>query len=87
MHDETTQPKMVSVAALEHGAERVVLMILLDDPGLWHLDEIKLQVQKDTSRLEIEDAANRLATHGLAHRIEDFVFPTRAALRSQRYEP
>jgi hypothetical protein len=86
MHDETTQPKMVSVEALEHGAERVVLMILLDDPGFWHLDEIKLQVH-DTSRLEIEDAANRLAIHGLAHRIEDFVFPTRAALRAQRYEP
>jgi hypothetical protein len=86
MHDESTQPKMVSVEELEQGAERVVLMILLHDPGFWHLDEIKLQVQ-DTSRLEVEDAANRLATHGLVHRIEDFVFPTRAALRSQNYEP
>jgi hypothetical protein len=86
MHDESTQPKMVSVEALEKGAERMLWMILLDDPGFWHLDEIKLQVQ-DTSRLEIEDAANRLAAHGLVHRIEDFVFPTRAALRTQRYEP
>lgn len=62
-------------------------MILLDDPGFSHLDEIKLQAHKDTSRLEVEDAANRLSTHGLVHRIEDFVFPTPAALRSQRNEP
>jgi hypothetical protein len=85
MQDESTQPKMVSVEALERESERLVLMILLDDPGFWHLDEIQLQVH-DTSRLEIEDAANRLRTHGLVHRIEDFVFVTRAALRAQRYE-
>ncbi len=87
MHDESTQPDMrPTIADLEHQSERVVLMVLLDDPGLWHLDEIKLQVH-DTSRLEIEDAANRLRTHGLVHRIEDFVFVTRAGLRAQRYEP
>lgn len=85
MQDEGTQPKMVSVEALERESERLVLMILLDDPGFWHLDEIQLQVS-DTTRLEIEDASNRLRTHGLVHRIEDFVFPTRAALRAKRYD-
>jgi hypothetical protein len=86
MHDESTQPGRdePTVADLEHKAERVVLMVLTDEPGLWHLDEIRRQVfQPD----DVEDAIGRLAAYGLAHRIEDFAFATRVALRAQRYEP
>jgi hypothetical protein len=86
MHDESTQPgrEPATVAEIEKASEQAVLTVLVDDPGLWHLDEIARQVYDPQ---DLEDAVNRLATHGLVHRIEAFAFASRAALRAQRYVP
>jgi hypothetical protein len=61
--------------------DAVVLDLLLCDASnaLWSIDEIARTLD---CRGEVEDSVGRLAQAGLAHRLGEFVFPTRAARRA-----
>jgi hypothetical protein len=59
--------------------ERAVLLLLFDDHAPWTLDELGREL-KDQS--DAADAVSSLTRAGLLHRLGDFVFPTRAARRS-----
>jgi hypothetical protein len=61
------------------GNEKTVLLVLFDDPVPWTVEELGREL-KDTG--DAVDAVARLAGAGLVHRLGDFVFPTRAARRS-----
>jgi len=58
----------------------VVLALLLDPecPGPWSVDELAREVGCEIAAAE---AIVRLDAAGLAHRCQEFVFPTRAASR------
>lgn len=83
MQDERTHKAETTVAELEHRTEQTVLMLLTDERTLWSFDELRLETANSE---DVEDAVDRLRGAGLAHRIEDFAFASRAALRAQRYE-
>jgi predicted transcriptional regulator len=59
--------------------ERAVLFLLFDDGAPWTLDEIGRELK---DRGDAADAVSSLTRAGLVHRFDDFVFPTRAARRS-----
>lgn len=64
-----------------------VLEILLDDyPAQFHVEEVIREVATDSTgfgdRDEVANAIRDLARAGLLHRRGDFVFATRAAMRS-----
>jgi hypothetical protein len=60
-------------------SQRTVLLMLFDDRVPWTLDELGRELK---SHLDAADAVSALAGAGLVHRLGDFVFPTRAARRS-----
>lgn len=85
MHDQSTQPDSeLTVAELEQRTDRMVLMLLLDEPGLWSLDEIGREI---STVPDVEDGINRLHAVGLVHKLDQFSFATRAAVRGQRLVP
>jgi hypothetical protein len=85
MQDEGTQPDSeLTVAELEQRTDRMVLMLLLDEPGLWSLDEISREI---STVPDVEDGINRLHAVGLVHKLDQFAFATRAAVRGQRLVP
>jgi hypothetical protein len=51
-------------------------LLLIEHDGLWSVDELK-QLVGDA--VGVEDAIARLSALGLIHRLEDFVFASRAA--------
>ena len=53
--------------------------MLLADPGLWRTDEV---LREMSNSIIAEDSLARLYASGLIHRLEGFVFPTRAATRA-----
>jgi len=57
--------------------EKEVLSLLLSDPYLWTIEELTREFGK-----EVETSVGALAGAGLVHQLDDFVFPTRAARRS-----
>jgi hypothetical protein len=59
----------------------MVLAILIDSdhPGLWAVDEISRVIGSPTTA---GDTLMRLERDGLIHRLDRFVFPTRAAVRA-----
>jgi predicted transcriptional regulator len=59
--------------------ERAVLLLLFDDRAPWTLDELGREL---SDRGDAADAVSSLTRAGLVHRLGDFVFPTRAARRS-----
>jgi predicted transcriptional regulator len=59
--------------------ERAVLLLLFDDRAPWTLDELGRELN---DRGDAADAVSSLTRAGLVHRLDDFVFPTRAARRS-----
>ncbi|HTZ85645.1 MAG TPA: hypothetical protein VMB05_03165 [Solirubrobacteraceae bacterium] len=61
------------------GNERAVLLLLFEDRSPWTLDELGRELR---SRGDATDATSALARAGLVHRLGEFVFPTRAARRS-----
>jgi hypothetical protein len=64
--------------------DRVVMALLLDQyQGLWRADEIAREIGDD---VEVEDSLARLHAAGLVHRLEDFVFPTVAAVHAARID-
>jgi hypothetical protein len=61
------------------GSERTVLLVLFHDPLPWTVEELGRELG---DRGDAIDAVGRLVGAGLVHRLGDFVFPTRAARRS-----
>jgi hypothetical protein len=61
------------------GNERAVLLLLFEDRSPWTLDELGRELR---GRDDAADATSALARAGLVHRLDEFVFPTRAARRS-----
>lgn len=59
--------------------EKTVLALLLQDPFPWTVEEIGREL--DSQRYAVDSVAS-LAGAGLVHRLGEFVFPTRAARRS-----
>ncbi|HMH48474.1 MAG TPA: hypothetical protein VK538_12270 [Solirubrobacteraceae bacterium] len=61
------------------GSEKTVLLVLFHDPVPWTVEELGRELGDPGDPV---DAVARLAGAGLVHRLGDFVFPTRAARRS-----
>jgi hypothetical protein len=70
MHDERIP------AAAEPEANATVLELLTGEPVLWSIDELAREIG---DRVTAVDAVARVHADGLAHRLGDFVFATRAA--------
>ena len=70
-----------------------ILDILIDQhPGLLHVDELarmygRATIDDDSARRIVDDAIAELLACGLVHRLERFVFATRAALRARELTP
>lgn len=68
-------------------AAAVILDLLLGQhPGLLHVDELMRMyaggsIEYVRARPIVEDALSELLSSGLVHRLEDFVFVSRSALR------
>jgi hypothetical protein len=64
-------------------AQEAVLGLLLqrDGPGIWSEDELARAVGKP---MDVEDAIVRLYGEGLIHRLDGFVFATRAAIHYEK---
>jgi hypothetical protein len=73
MHNEP------SPAEAEADADATVLEFLTETPRLWSLPELGRAVGDN---LTATDAVARLHAAGLAHRLGDFVFSSRAAERA-----
>jgi hypothetical protein len=77
--------------AEDHAA--VVLDILLgQQPGLLHLDELvrlyaRGSIEHDSASPIVDDAISELLASGLVHRLDRFVFASRAALRARELAP
>jgi predicted transcriptional regulator len=61
------------------GNERAVLLLLFEDRSPWTLDELGRELR---CRSDAADATSALVRAGLVHRAGEFIFPTRAARRS-----
>jgi hypothetical protein len=59
--------------------EKAVLILLFEDRYPWKVEELTRELNHPTDAV---DAIASLAGDGLVHRLGDFVFPTRAARRS-----
>jgi hypothetical protein len=65
-----------------------VLDILIGQhPGLLHADELVLMyargsIEHESARVTVEDALSELLASGLVHRLDCFVFASRAATRA-----
>ncbi len=59
--------------------DKSVLLNLFQDPFPWTIEEIGREMEDQDDAV---DSVARLAADGLVHRFERFVFPTRAARRS-----
>lgn len=64
----------------EQQTDAAVLELLLvgDDQRPWSIDEIEREIGKET-----KDSLNRLYGGGLIHRLDGFVWPTKAALMAE----
>ncbi len=63
----------------EDQTDTAILTMLLADPGVWAVDEIARELG---DRLRATDGVGRLYAAGLVHRLDGFVFPSRAAARA-----
>ncbi|MGH2831887.1 MAG: hypothetical protein ACRDK2_03855 [Solirubrobacteraceae bacterium] len=52
-----------------------------EGPGLWSVDELARALGDP---LKAIDGLRRLESYGLVHRLDDFVFPSRAAVRAEQ---
>jgi hypothetical protein len=66
----------------EQHTDAVVLEILLDDPRLYSVDE----VEREIGSREARDGLNRLHAGGLIHRLDNFVWATRAAIKAEEIQ-
>jgi hypothetical protein len=71
-----------------HDSAAGVLDILIGrHPGLLHVDELVLMyargsIEHESARVTVEDALSELLASGLVHRLNRFVFASRAATRA-----
>jgi len=70
----------------DDSAAGVLDILIGQHPGLLHVDELVLMYARgsidcDQARVIVEDALSELRASGLVHRLDRFVFPSRAALR------
>jgi predicted transcriptional regulator len=68
----------------EQDRDGTVLEMLLCGPSWpWSVDEIARELQNPTAAA---DAVRRLTEAGLVHRLDQFVFPTRACRRAEELQ-
>jgi hypothetical protein len=79
MHDESTHPLLLPDAV----NDGTIMAMLLTDDGQrpWAVEEV---VREFGNEVAVIDSLNRLHGGGLIHRLDGFVFATRAALRSDQ---
>lgn len=65
-----------TLAEQDDVSDRAILDELIYEPGPWSVSELQRQF---SDAVAVEDSLNRLAGVGLIHRLEGFVFATRAA--------
>ena len=76
MQDQRIQ----TVADEEAQTDQAVLGLLLtDSAAIWSVEEM---VSEIGDRINVADSINRLAGIGLVHRLDSFVFATRAAAKA-----
>jgi hypothetical protein len=77
MEPQTSCPR----PARPEQAEAVILSMLLNPDGgcIWSVEELVRELS--SSRLQVEDGLAGLQGAGLVHRVDEFVFATRAAWR------
>jgi hypothetical protein len=78
-----SEPDVENIAEREDQTDKVILLLLCGSSFPWSVEEIACELQ-DQSR--VVDAVRRLTAAGLVHRIDGFVFPTRAARRADELE-
>jgi hypothetical protein len=72
------------IARREDALDDEILRLLFSSPYPWTVAELAGELGSGGA----EDGVGRLVGAGLAHRIEDFAFPTRAARRARElHEP
>jgi hypothetical protein len=77
MHEQTNPRPPAEDDAIVDGA--ILDMLLHDEPqGVWSVEEVARALD---DALAAADAIARLHAAGLVHRLGDFVFATRAAVR------
>jgi hypothetical protein len=76
MHDQRTSP-----AEQDDSTDNAILGLLLDSPTPWATAEVAREIGDD---VDATDGIARLARGGLIHRLDGFVFATRAAVRGRR---
>jgi hypothetical protein len=68
------------VAEQDEETDRTIMALLLSQyHGLWKADEI---VREIGDEIAVQDSLARLHGAGLIHRLDDFVFPTVAAVHA-----
>ena len=77
MHSQSKRPPALD----DDAADSAVLGLLLQGLALWAVEEVARQVGDETTTT---DALARLYGSGLVHRIDRFVFATRAAVEHDR---
>jgi hypothetical protein len=70
---------MGSRASEEAEIDALVLTLLVEARAPWSLEEVGRELPR---REAAADVVHRLATAGLVHRLDGFVFPSRAAVRA-----
>jgi len=77
------QTQRNDVALDDARTDAAILHLLVDEPGLWSDDEVAREIGRE---LAVTDALARLCGHGLVHRLDGYVFPTRAAVEFARVD-
>jgi predicted transcriptional regulator len=68
-----------SVPSYETEIDATILRWLIESQAPWSTDEVARELRDDSAA---EDALIRLTTAGLVHKLDRFVFPTRAGVRA-----
>jgi hypothetical protein len=78
-------PLSMSAAGQDDRDDGMLLAMLVgsDHPGLWSVEEL---IHAMGDRVAVIDSLMRLEHDGLIHRLERFVFPTRAAVRAHELQ-
>jgi hypothetical protein len=81
---ETDRTSFELTPAQEEGQrDKLILLVLCEELVPWTVEELGREL---ADVLEVEDGVGRLVRAGLAHRLGDFVFPTRAGRRAHEIE-
>jgi hypothetical protein len=76
MHDQRIPP-----CEQDDSTDSAILGLLIDSQVPWATSEVALEIGGD---VDATDGIARLAGAGLVHRLDGFVWATRAAVRGQR---